>query len=185
MIARLGSNTRPIGDTGASARGPRDQNTVRRVVRARKAKPTRVARIGARRPAARRNAAPLKTRLMRVAGLPTRGRPATFYFSKGSTALSARDASRLRRLALLQKSAGLRVHVRAVAAAGPSGEGQIDPDALNRLAVSRAKAVATKLWAYGVRSNDMVLRASQEQISGSGRSTLAASRIRRVEIYIE
>lgn len=154
----------------------------RRLPRARavKREPVQVARLGS-------NTRPITTASVAKpnVNMPSRSRPIRVYFSKDSAQLSPRYAARLRQLASLQKSSGRRVHVRAIAAAGPNGEAHADANALNKLAVSRAKAVATKLWAYGVKSNQMVLQASQEQAVGQGRSTLQAARIRRAEIYIE
>jgi outer membrane protein OmpA-like peptidoglycan-associated protein len=117
--------------------------------------------------------------------VPGRSRPITVYFGKGSAKLAASANSRLRSLATLQKSVGRRVHVRAIAAAGPNGEGIEDPNALNQLAVARARAVATKLWSYGVKTDKMALSATQERVAGPNGSTLQASRLRRAEVYIE
>jgi len=141
-------------------------------------RPITTASVPLRKPQTRSVATP-------AANLPTKSRPIRVYFSKDSTQISPRDVTRLRQLASLQKSSGRRVYVRAIAAAGPNGEADADASALNKLAVARAKAVATKLWGYGVKSDQMVLQASQEQAVGQGRSTLQAARIRRAEIYIE
>lgn len=158
--------------------------------RAVKREPVQVARLGSNSTPITTATVPVKNTQTRSlattnANLPTRSRPIRVYFSKDSAQISPRDISRLRKLADMQKSSGKRVHVRAIAAAGPNGEAEADANALNKLAVSRAKAVATKLWGYGVKSDQMVLQASQEQAIGQGRSTLQAARIRRAEIYIE
>jgi outer membrane protein OmpA-like peptidoglycan-associated protein len=192
--------TKPAKPKQLALRPSRDTKPVRvakRPVRRRapnaraiKREPVEVARLGSNSKPITTASVPLRKTLTRSvantnATLPTKSRPIRVYFSKDSAQISPRDVTRLRQLASLQKSSGKRVHVRAIAAAGPNGEAEADANALNKLAVARAKAVATKLWGYGVKSSQMVLQASQEQAVGQGRSTLQAARIRRAEIYIE
>ena len=177
-------DTKPVNVAKRPVRRPAPR------ARAVKREPVEVARIGSNSRPVTTASVPQKEPQTRsvatpAANLPTKSRPIRVYFSKDSAQISPRDVSRLSQLASMQKSTGRRVYVRAIAAAGPNGEAEADANALNKLAVSRAKAVATKLWGYGVKSDQMVLQASQEQAIGQGRSTLQAARIRRAEIYIE
>lgn len=175
QVSRIGSQRETINRRSA-------QPPARTAVRSRPGAPANAG-------AAAKNAPPLSTPQTPArnvtANLPGRSSPVTVYFSKDSAALTASFSSRLRRIAGLQKQAGRRIHVRAVAASGANGERANDSDALNQLAVSRARAVAAKLISFGVKPADLVLQARQERTAGAGRSTLQSSRSRRAEIYIE